>query len=148
MLIYLYIRCYLYIMKKFLRNLIQYMLGGFLVLSLLRGVSIPTNGIYLIATLFILAITVFLASAILNFLTIRENFITSFIMTLLLGVGTFFLIQQFMPGFNIEVYEFEGINTGNLVIHPFTITVLITMVIGSFSHSLISSIFKVLEKTS
>ncbi|HNW23610.1 MAG TPA: hypothetical protein PKH06_02505, partial [Candidatus Dojkabacteria bacterium] len=83
-----------------------------------------------------------------NFLTIRENFITSFIMTLLLGVGTFFLIQQFMPGFNIEVYEFEGINTGNLVIHPFTITVLITMVIGSFSHSLISSIFKVLEKTS
>ncbi|HNW23797.1 MAG TPA: hypothetical protein PKH06_03525, partial [Candidatus Dojkabacteria bacterium] len=92
-------------MKKFLRNLIQYMLGGFLVLSLLRGVSIPTNGIYLIATLFIFAITVFLASAILNFLTIRENFITSFIMTLLLGVGAFFLIQQFMPGFNIEVYE-------------------------------------------
>lgn len=135
-------------MKKFLRNLIQYMLGAFLVLSLLRGVSIPTNSIYLIATLVILAITVFLSSAILSFLTIRENFITSFIMTSLLGIGAFFLIQQFMPGFNIEEYTFEGINTGNLVIHPFTITVLITMVIGSLSNSFISSIFKVLEKTS
>jgi hypothetical protein len=108
----------------------------------------PTNPIYLISCLLILSITVFLSSGILNFLTIRENFITNFIMTSLLCFGGFFLIQQFMPGFNIEEYTFEGISTGNLVIHSFPVTVLITMVFGSVSYSFLSSILKVLEKSS
>lgn len=135
-------------MKKFFRNLLQYMLVAFLVISVLKGVTIPSNWVYLIAILFIFAIVVFLSSAILNFLTIRENFLTDFIMISLLCLGAFFLVQEFMPGFNIEEYEFIGINTGNLIIHPFNVTVLITMVIGSLAHSFISSMFKVLEKTS
>lgn len=134
-------------MKKFFKNLIQYMLCAYLVLTIFKGISIPSNPVYLIACLIILAIVVFLASSILSFLTIKNNFITSFLMTTLLCIGGFFLIQQFMPGFNIEEYEFNGINTGNLVIHPFTITALITMIIGSVTHALITSILKVLEKT-
>jgi len=135
-------------MKKFLRNLIQYMLTAYFVLTVFKGITVPNNPVYLVSTLLILAILVFLSSAILNFLTIRENFITSFIMVSLLSLGGFFLIQQFMPGFNIEEYPFEGINTGNLVLHPFTITMLITMVMGSLAHSFISSMLKVLEKSS
>lgn len=135
-------------MKKFFRNLFQYMLSAFLIISILRGVSIPSNWIYLVAILFIFGFAVFLSSAILNFLTIKENFLTDFIMISLVSLGVFFLIQEFMPGFNIEGYEFSGINTGNLIIHPFDVTVIITMVIGSLSFSFISSMFKVLEKTS
>lgn len=135
-------------MGKFLKNLIQYMLCGYFVLTIFRGITMPTNPVYLISCLLILSITVFLSSGILNFLTIRENFITNFIMTSLLCFGGFFLIQQFMPGFNIEQYSFEGINTGNLVIHSFPVTVLITMIFGSVSYSFLSSILKVLEKSS
>lgn len=135
-------------MGNFLKSLIQYMLCAYFVLTIFRGITMPTNPIYFIACLLILSITVFLSSAILNFLTVRENFITNFIMTSLLCFGGFFLIQQFMPGFNIEAYSFDGINTGNLVIHSFPVTVLITMVFGSVSYAFLSSILKVLEKSS
>lgn len=135
-------------MSKFLRNLIQYMLAAYFVLSIYKGITLPTNPVYLISSLLILSILVFLSTVILNFLTIKENFITNFIMTTLLCIGGFFLLQEFMPGFNIEEYTFSGINTGNLVIHQTQITVIITMVIGSVTHSFISSILKVLEKSS
>ena len=148
MLIYLYIKCNTAVMKKFIKNLIQYMLCAYFVLTILNGITIPTNTVYLISSLLILAIAVFLSSAILGFLTIRENFITSFIMVSLLSIGAFFLLQQFMPGFSIEVYDFNGINTGNLVIHPFTITAIINMVFGGLIHSLLCSVLKVLEKSS
>ncbi len=69
-------------------------------------------------------------------------------MVLLISLGIFFLLQELMPGFNIEEYEFNGIDTGNLVIHPFTITSIITMVIGSAGFSFVSSMLKVLEKSS
>ncbi len=135
-------------MGKFLKNIIQYMLSAYFILTIYRGITMPINSVYLISCLLILSITVFLSSGILNFLTIRENFITNFIMTSLLCFGGFFLIQQFMPGFNIEEYSFDGINTGNLVIHSFPVTELITMVFGSVSYSFLSSILKVLEKSS
>lgn len=135
-------------MSKFLRNLIQYMLAAYFVLSIYKGITLPVNPVYLISSLLILSILVFLSTVILNFLTIKENFITNFIMTTLLCIGGFFLLQEFMPGFSIEEYTFSGINTGSLVIHQTQITVIITMVIGSVTHSFISSILKVLEKSS
>ncbi len=135
-------------MTKFLRNLIQYMLSAYFVLTVYKGITLPTNPVYLISSLLILSILVFLASAILNFLTIKVNLITNFLMTSLLCVGGFFLLQEFLPGFNIEEYAFEGINTGSLVIHPFPVTVLISMIMGSVTHSLICSTLKLLEKSS
>lgn len=135
-------------MAKFFRNLIQYMLSAYFVLTIYKGITLPTNPIYFISSLAILSILVFLASAILNFLTIKVNFITNFVMTTLLCVGGFFLLQEFLPGFNIEEYAFEGINTGNLVIHSFPVTVLLSMIIESVTHSLLCSILKVLEKSS
>lgn len=135
-------------MKKLIKNLIQFMLCAYFILTIFNGVSIPTNSIYLISSLLILAFAVFFSSAILSFLTIRDNFLTSFIMVFLISFGAFFLLQELMPGFNIEEYEFNGISTGNLVIHPFTITPIITMVIGSTGFSFVSSMLKVLEKSS
>ncbi len=135
-------------MKTFLKNLLQYMLSAYFVLTMFKGITLPTTPIYFISTLILLSLLVFLASLILKFLTIKENFITQFIMTTLLCIGGFFLLQEFMPGYNIEEYKFEGINTGSLVIHALTITPFLSMVIGSVSHSIISSLIKVLEKSS
>ena len=94
------------------------------------------------------AIAIFLSSIILGFLTIKENFITTFLMSTLLCIGVFFLMEGFMPGFKIEVYTFEGLNTGNLVVNPFEVTKILTMVFASTSYAFITSILNVLEKTS
>ena len=69
-------------------------------------------------------------------------------MSTLLCIGVFFLMEGFMPGFKIEVYTFEGLNTGNLVVNPFEVTKILTMVFASTSYAFITSILNVLEKTS
>ena len=87
-------------MGKFLTRLIQSMLVGYFVLTVVGGISLPANLIYLIVTFILLSTTVFLSSVLLNFLTIRENFVTSFLMCTILCIGVFFLMDGFMPGLN------------------------------------------------
>lgn len=134
-------------MGKALSRLIQYCLVGYFVLTIFEGITLPTSYIYLTATFILFAMAIFLSSAILNFLTIKENFITAFLMTTILCIGVFFFMEAFMTGFEIETYQFEGINTGNLVIHPFEVTKVLTMVFGSLLYSSVTSILNVLDKS-
>lgn len=134
-------------MGKFLTRLIQSMLVGYFVLTVVGGISLPANLIYLIVTFILLSTTVFLSSVLLNFLTIRENFVTSFLMCTILCIGVFFLMDGFMPGFELEVYTFEGLDTGNLVINPFEVTKVFTIVYASVVYSFITSVLNVLEKS-
>ncbi len=135
-------------MKKFFRLLIQYMLATYFVVTIFKGVQIPTNSIYLIATLIGVSFSAFFSTIIINFLTIRENFITSLLMTTLLTFGTFYILQEFMPGFNISNYSFEGIISGKIVIQSFEVTPVISMVILGFAFSFIASMIKAFEKNS
>lgn len=134
-------------MGKVLSRLIQYCLVGYFVLTIFEGITIPTNYLYLTATFLILSSSVFLSSAILNFLTIKENFITVFLMTTILCIAVFFFMEAFMIGFEIEVYKFEGINMGNLVIQPFEVTKVLTMIFGSLLYSSVTTILNVLDKS-
>ena len=135
-------------MKKFFRLLIQYMLATYFVITIFKGVSIPTNYIYLIASLIGVSLSAFLSTTILNFLTIKENFLTSLLMTTLLCFGVFFILQEFMPGFVISDYTFEGINSGKIAIHSFVVTPVISMGILGFAFAFIGSMIKAFEKNS
>ena len=135
-------------MEKFFRNLIQYMLSAYFVITILKGITIPTNVIYLVSTLVLLSLTVFISSKVLKFLTIKLNFITRLLMTSILSFGVFYILQEFMPGFKIEEYIFEGLNSGQIVIHTFNVTTTLTMVFGSVLFSFISSVLQSLEKNS
>lgn len=135
-------------MSRVLHRLIQYMLAGYFVLTLFNGISLPSNYIYLFSTFFIFSLAIFSSSLILNFLTIRENFITSLLMSSLLIIGVFFAMEAFMPGFTLEVYTFEGIETGNFVIHSFEVSKVINIVAGSMTYSFVTSILNVLDKNS
>ncbi len=116
-------------MSRILKKLIQFLLVG-----------------YFVFNIFIFSFTIFLSSIILNFLTIKENFITTLLMSTLLCIGVFFLVEGFMPGFKIETYTFEGLDTGNLVINSFEVTKVLTMIFASVTFSFITSILNVLEK--
>ncbi|NLE31328.1 hypothetical protein GX618_03610 [Candidatus Dojkabacteria bacterium] len=135
-------------MKKFFRLLLQYILATYFVITIFKGVQLPSNYIYLIASLIAVSLSAFLSSTILNFLTIKENFITSLIMTTLLSFGVFFVLQEFMPGIKLIDYTFEGINSGKLLIHSFVVTPIISMGILGFSFSFLASLIKAFEKSS
>ena len=135
-------------MEKFFRNLIQYMLSAYFVITILKGITIPTNVIYLVSTLVLLSLTVFISSKVLKFLTIKLNFITILLMTSILSFGVFYILQEFMPGFKIEEYVFQGLNSGQIVIHTFNVTTTLTMIFGSILFSFISSVLQSLEKNS
>lgn len=135
-------------MEKFFRNLIQYMLIAYFVSTILKGITIPANVLYLISTLVMLSLSVFVSSKILKFLTIKLNFITRFLMTSILSFAVFYILQEFMPGFKIEEYVFDGLNSGQIVIHTFKVTITLTMIFGSVLFSFISSVLQSLEKNS
>ena len=135
-------------MEKFFRNLIQYMLIAYFVTTILKGITIPANVLYLISTLVMLSLSVFVSSKILKFLTIKLNFITRFLMTSILSFAVFYILQEFMPGFKIEEYVFDGLNSGQIVIHTFKVTITLTMIFGSVLFSFISSVLQSLEKNS
>jgi len=133
-------------MSRILKKLIQFLLVGYFVFNIFKGFVLPTNYIYIIALFLIFSFTIFLSSIILNFLTIKENFITTLLMSSLLCIGVFFLVEGFMPGFQIEQYTFEGLDTGNLVVNSFEVTKILTMIFASVTFSFITSILNVLEK--
>ena len=135
-------------MKKFFRLLLQYILATYFVITIFKGVQLPSNYIYLIASLIAVSLSAFLSSTILNFLTIKENFITSLIMTTLLSFGVFFVLQEFMPGIKLIDYTFEGINSGKLLIHSLVVTPIISMGILGFTFSFLASLIKAFEKSS
>ena len=134
-------------MGRILKKLIQFLLVGYFIFNIFKGFILPTNYVYIISLFFIFSFTIFLSSIILNFLTIKENFITTLLMSTLLCIGVFFLVEGFMPGFQIEPYTFEGLDTGNLVINSFEVSKILTMVFASVAFSFITSILNVLEKT-
>lgn len=135
-------------MAKFLKNLIQYILISYVVFTVLKGIILPTNLLYIIASFLVLSIGMLMASPILKFLTVRENFVTIFLMSSLICIGFFFLLDSFMTGFYIETYTFEGLELGNILVNSFEMTPFITIVIGSIFASFLGSLLSVLEKTS
>ncbi|MDX9739045.1 MAG: hypothetical protein RBT33_01640 [Candidatus Dojkabacteria bacterium] len=135
-------------MKKFIRNLIQFMLISYVILGLFDGIVLPTNPLYIFATLLILSIGMLMVSTILKFLTIKENFITTFVMSSLIVLGFFFLLDFFMTGFYIESSTFNGFDLGSLILNSMEMTPVVTMTVASVCASLLVSILSVLEKSS
>ncbi|MCD4756133.1 hypothetical protein K8R20_00750 [bacterium] len=83
----------------------------------------------------------------LDFLTIKVNFITYFLLSSLLLVGIFFLLEIFMTGFFINTVTFEGINLDFLQINGFEVIPMITILIISTFSSFLSTIFFTLGKS-
>ena len=136
------------IMKSFFMHLIQFMLVSYFILTLFKGIVMPVNPLYLVASLMVLSIGMLMVSPILRFLTIKENFITTILMSSLILLGMFFLLEFFMTGFYIEAYTFEGIDLGSLIINSFEMTPIISMVFASITASFLGSLLFVLEKSS
>lgn len=134
-------------MKRFLRHLIVYFLVSYFVFGIYGGVVLPSNIIYLIATLFLLVIAISMASPVLKFIAVSENFLTIFVVSSLLSFGMLYLLKMFMVGFSIEEYEFSGLAMGTVVVNSFIMSPIVSMVCISLTASFVISILSLLEKS-
>lgn len=130
-------------MKLFIRSLLTYFFVMFFITTVLsKGITMPSETLYLVATLLILAFTVIVVSPILKFLTIKSNFLTFFLMSALLLFGVFLLLKMFMVGFFVKEYVFDGLVLGSLQIQTFTVSSVLTMGIASILSALICAIYR------
>jgi hypothetical protein len=107
-------------MKEVIKSLFVYSLILFFVFSFFsESIILPESASYLILTILILSFTVMISCPVLDFLTIKCNFLTFFLMTTLLLVGISYLLKLFMVGFYIESYMFAGLDLGELQISEF-----------------------------
>lgn len=107
----------------------------------------PEIELYYVATLLVLSMGVMITKPLLKFLTIKVNFLTYFLMSSILLVGIFFLLEIFMTGFFIETVIFEGINLDFLQINGFEVIPVITILLISVLSSFLSTIFFTLGKS-
>lgn len=107
-----------------------------------KGIIMPTDSLYFILTILVLAFTLMIAEPFLKFLTIKCNFLTFFIMASLLLIGVMFLLKLFMVGFYIKEFTFEGMILGSLNINSFVISPIATIISSSVITALIGSIYK------
>lgn len=110
-----------------------------------NSIHVPTITIYLIITFALLSLTLLAVYPFLNFLTVKCNFVTYFLMSFVLLVGVFYLLNMFMIDFNIDTYTFQGIDIGTLEIKSFEVTPIISIIVTSLFSSFLSSFYKELD---
>lgn len=135
-------------MRRFFLNLFQFMLVSFFVFNIVEGITLPLNLMYYVASILILSITLLMVSPILDFLTIKENFITTFLMSSIVAFGMVFLLDLFMTGFYIDSYTFEGKDFGSLVVNSFEMTPVLISLISGILAGFVGSTLAMLEKRS
>lgn len=134
-------------MRNTLRLFLVYSLILFVAMQIFeRGIIFPSGGIYMFATVIILALTLMVSSPLLHFLTIKVKFPTFFLMSSILLVGVMFLLKTFMTDFYIETYTFEQTDIGTLQINSFEVTSLISIIGFSVVTSLFAAIYRALDK--
>lgn len=133
-------------MKETVKNLFVYIFIFFLVLSVFKGIVLPENLAYLLATLVILSLAMMIAKPFLTFLTIKVNFITLFLVGSLLIFGCMFLLDSLMTGFSVETEMFSGVTFGSIVINDFEMLPMISMAGVAVFGALMCSLFNELDK--
>ena len=133
-------------MKEGIKSLLVYTLIIYFVLSLFsEGIRLPGNLTYLILTIVILSFTVMISCPLLSFLAVKCKFPTFFLMTVLLLIGIFYVLELFMIDFYIASYTFEGLELGTMQVKSFEVVPIFSIVIVSVVCSFFCAIYRELD---
>jgi hypothetical protein len=133
-------------MKEGIRNLLLYILIFYFVVSVFTGIVLPMNLLYVLATLVILSLAMMIAKPLLNFLTVKANFITLLLVGSLLVFSSMLLLESLMPGFGVENDIFAGVTFGSIVINDFEMSPMATMAGSSVLGAFLCSLFHELDR--
>jgi uncharacterized membrane protein YvlD (DUF360 family) len=133
-------------MGSYFKNLLLLLLVFFFTTTVFGGIVMPKIPIYLISTLIVLSMGIMLTKPFLDFLTIKINFLTYFLMSGIITVGITFLLKIFMTGFFVESSEFAGLNLDFLHVEGFQVNWIFTIILFAVLSAFISTVFYSLEK--
>jgi hypothetical protein len=133
-------------MKKFLFSLFLNILIYSFVFSMLSGVKLPNDPLYLILTYVSLSLGIMLQKPLLKFLTVKNNILTYWLSASILSFGVFYLLITFVPGVAIAGSVFKETNWGVITISSFKMDMWLTMIFGVLFASLLSGIMEGLKK--
>lgn len=132
-------------MKKYIYSFLLNILVFSFVLSIFKGVSLPSEITYAVFSLFIFSFAVLLHRPFLRFLTVKINFVTYWLSVALLVFGTFFLLQSIMPGFSISNTVISEMDFQVIKISSFEMNPLLTMIFASIFAAFVSGIMEFLQ---
>ena len=134
-------------MKEGTKLILVGMLVLFFVLSLFGDAfQLPDSFLYLFLTLLAGGIGLLVACPILNFLTIKCNFITFLLMGTLLLTAILYLMNLVMTGFVVNEFMFQGLQLGSLQINEFNVIPIVSIAVASLLTSFITAIYKELDR--
>jgi len=134
-------------MKEGSKLILVAMLAIFFVLSLFSDAfHLPESPLYLILTLLAGGIGLLLVCPLLDFLTVKCNFITFLLMGTIILTGVLYLMNLVMVDFTVNEFLFQGAKFGSIQISELNIISLVSIAIASFFSSFLVGVYKELDR--
>ncbi len=118
--------------RLFLRSIAINVLGIYLTIQVLSGMIVYIGGIktLLLAGLAIALINLFIRP-IVNLLLLPINLVTLGVFRWVANLVTLYLVNKFIPNFDIRPTDFSGINVGFLIIPPMHLSIFMSFIVAT-----------------
>jgi hypothetical protein len=103
---------------------------------------LPENLLYLILCYVVVGIAMQISVPILKFLTVKNYFITSFLMIALLSAGAIYGLQLVIPGFNVIGYVVSSKQFDFIVVQSTTLSINGTIAVYSLVNGFLAAFFE------
>jgi putative membrane protein len=127
-------------MKKFGIFVIANITAIWIATQILTGIQVTGGIIAYIFLALALSVVNWGVKPIIKFFTLPINFATFGLFNMVLNIALFYLIKFVVPGFEITSGQFIGLKTSVLVIPPWQIDVVVTVILGAITVSIIASL--------
>lgn len=131
---------------KIIRSLLLYILIFSFAATMLSGVILPSSVFNWLLVMGSISFAVMIHKPILNFLTVRVNFITFWIITSILVFGALYILETFVPGLEFVSTTSKSLDLDVVTINTFVLNKTMTMVFFAVVGSGIAAIFDSINK--
>lgn len=134
-------------MKEGTKLVLVGMLSMYFVLSIFgEAFHLPVSFLYLFLTLLAGGLGLLIVCPLLNFLTIKCNFITFLLMGSLILIGILYLMHMVMVDFSVNEFLFSGVKLGNIQINEFNVIPIVSISVASLLTSFMIAVYKELDR--
>lgn len=133
-------------MKKLVFSFLLNILVISFVISIFKGINLPTDSIYALVVYCALSIGIMLHKPVLKFLTVKINILTFWLAASIISLGVFYLLVTFLPGLEISESVIKQMNFGAVTIESFKLDMMLTMISSVLMSSFIAAVMETLKK--
>ena len=134
-------------MKNWIFEFILYIFSFAFVDLVFDSLVLPEDSVYLFLTILVVGLAMMLAKPMLTFLTVKVTFLTRLLAIFLLIFAVFYLLELFVPGFQIELMVVPEVEYSWVSIKSFEFDKITVMALLSFLIAFLSSLVKFLDES-